>query len=40
MALTPEHLAQVHRVLDDPGLDPTWTYQLPEVRHLYGSTQS
>ncbi|MBD2749882.1 gamma-glutamylcyclotransferase [Microvirga sp. BT688] len=26
MALTPEHVAQVHRVLEDPGPDPTWTY--------------
>ncbi|WP_201839276.1 gamma-glutamylcyclotransferase [Microvirga zambiensis] len=26
MTLTPEHVAQVHRVLDDPGPDPTWTY--------------
>ena len=26
MALTPEHVAQAHRVLEDPGPDPTWTY--------------
>ncbi|AJD40971.1 cation transporter ChaC-like protein [Rhizobium gallicum bv. gallicum R602sp] len=26
IALTPEHLAQVHRTVEDPGPDPTWTY--------------
>jgi glutathione-specific gamma-glutamylcyclotransferase len=26
MALTPELVAQVHRALDDPGPDPSWTY--------------
>jgi len=30
MALTPEHVAQVHRVLEDPGPDPTWTYHTGE----------
>jgi cation transport protein ChaC len=30
MALTPGHVAQVHRVLDDPGPDPTWTYHADE----------
>jgi cation transport protein ChaC len=30
MALTPEHVAQVHRVLEDPGPDPTWTYHTDE----------
>jgi glutathione-specific gamma-glutamylcyclotransferase len=30
MALTPEHVAQVHRILDDPGPDPTWTYHTDE----------
>jgi cation transport protein ChaC len=30
MALTPEHVAQVHRVLEDPGPDPTWTYHADE----------
>ena len=30
MALTPEHVAQVHRVLEDPGPDPTWTYHCDE----------
>jgi hypothetical protein len=25
MALTPDLVAQVHRVLEDPGPDPTWT---------------
>src|ERR671912_436064 len=26
MALTADLVAQVHRVLEDPGPDPTWTY--------------
>ena len=30
MALTLEHVAQVHRVLEDPGQDPTWTYHADE----------
>jgi cation transport protein ChaC len=30
MALTPAHVAQVHRVLDDPGPDLTWTYHTDE----------
>ncbi len=30
MALTAEHVAQVHRVLEDPGPDPTWTYHNDE----------
>jgi ChaC-like protein len=30
MALTPKHVAQVHRVLEDPGPDPTWTYHTDE----------
>ncbi|QRM34206.1 hypothetical protein [Microvirga sp. VF16] len=30
MTLTPEHVAQVHRVLDDPGPDSTWTYHTDE----------
>ena len=30
MALTPEHVAQVHRVLEDPGPDPTWIYHTDE----------
>lgn len=30
MALTPDLVAQVHRVLEDPGPDPTWTYRTNE----------
>jgi len=30
MALTPGHVAQVHRLLEDPGPDPTWTYHADE----------
>ena len=30
MALTPDLVAQVHRVLDDPGPDPTWMYHADE----------
>jgi cation transport protein ChaC len=30
MALTPEHVAQVHRVLENPGPDPTWAYHTDE----------
>jgi glutathione-specific gamma-glutamylcyclotransferase len=30
MALTLEHVAQVHRNLADPGPDPTWTYHTDE----------
>jgi cation transport protein ChaC len=30
MALTLGHVAQVHRVLEDPGPDPTWTYHADE----------
>ena len=30
MALTPEQVAQVHRVLEDPGPDPTWAYHTDE----------
>jgi hypothetical protein len=33
MALTQEHVAQVHRVLEDPGPDPTWTYHMDEAYH-------
>jgi hypothetical protein len=33
MALTPEHVAQVHRVLEDPGPNPTWTYHTDEDYH-------
>src|SRR3712207_3793432 len=30
MALTPDHISQVHRLLDDPGPDPSWTYHSEE----------
>ena len=30
MALAPDLVAQVYRVLDDPGPDPTWTYHADE----------
>ena len=30
MALTPDLVAQVHRVLEDPGPDPRWTYHADE----------
>jgi cation transport protein ChaC len=30
MALTPEHVAQVHRDLEDSGPDPTWAYHTDE----------
>lgn len=30
MVLTPEHVAQVHRDLADPGPDPAWTYHTDE----------
>jgi cation transport protein ChaC len=30
MALTPEHLAQGHRDLEDTGPDPTWTCHTDE----------
>jgi glutathione-specific gamma-glutamylcyclotransferase len=33
MSLTPEHVAQVHRVLEDPGPDPTWTHHSDEDYH-------
>jgi cation transport protein ChaC len=42
MALTPDLVAQVHRVLEDPGLDPRWVYHTDEdydavVRNLLSS---
>jgi hypothetical protein len=30
MALTPDLVAWVHRVLEDPGPNPTWTYHADE----------
>ena len=30
MALTPDLVAQVHRVLEDPGPDPRWRYHTDE----------
>jgi glutathione-specific gamma-glutamylcyclotransferase len=30
MALTPDLVAQVHRVLDDPGPNPNWVYHSEE----------
>jgi glutathione-specific gamma-glutamylcyclotransferase len=35
MSLTPEHAAQIHRVLENPGPDPTWTYHTDEDYHAF-----